>query len=48
MRRFFKGLVGVVLGGSFGEETVINVLAGGEDQRRAKWKDRRKIALSRA
>ncbi|MDI6794512.1 MAG: hypothetical protein QME81_16870 [bacterium] len=40
MRRFFKGLLGVGLfglGGSSGEETVINVLAGHEGQRRAKW-----------
>jgi len=35
MRRFFKGLWGVVLGGSFGEETVIDVLAGHGGQRMA-------------
>lgn len=38
MREFFKGLLGVVLSGSFGEKTVIDVLAGDEGQGRGKWR----------
>lgn len=36
MKKFFKGLLRVILGGSFGKETVIDVLTE-YGQRRAKW-----------